>query len=80
MVMTYSEAIEKGFVRATFNDVTWTRGYVSRTVKLNNSLVVPAKGARTGQWYCLAPSMCSTRYCHRVYLIPPPGWGEQRTL
>ena len=52
---------------------SYTKGYVSRKVDLGNQIVYEAGGNRKGQFYILAPSYTSTRYCFRHYLTKPEG-------
>lgn len=73
--MTYNDAINAGYRPA---DVTWARGYVSRKASpMEAREAREAGGSRKGQLYVLLPAWTSTRYCKRLYLVPPEGGGAQ---
>ncbi len=59
----YAEAMALGYV---WGRTAWTRGYVSRRYVAPEKR--PVYRGRKGI-YVLCPSLQSTQYCHRVYLV-----------
>ncbi len=62
---THGDALDMGY---TVYDITWCRGYVSRTTDMARQPVRIAGGSRKGELYVYAPSQQSTAYCLRWYI------------
>jgi len=65
-MMTLRDALVSGY---SLGDAKWARGYVSRKVNVLDQPVKTAGGVRSGQMYVEIPSLASTRYLVRQYLI-----------
>ena len=66
--MTYQQALDMGYRNG---DVKWTRGYTSRRCDINRLEVGTAGGTRKGQRYVVLPTLHSTVYSLRQYLVAP---------
>ena len=68
--LTLSQALAAGYRIA---GEAYAQGYISRKQARGDALVYPAgsRGSRVGQFYALLPCWKSTRYCIRIYLLPP---------
>ena len=62
----FNDALKTG--KILVYDIKSERGYVSRRLKVSDTLTTGvARGRRAGEKYLLFPRWDSTSYCYRVY-------------